>query len=400
MQKSKIKNGVSKKNIYLDNASTTRINLSVLRKMFICCDKYFANPDSIHDIGLYSKIELDRIRKEFGFILGCSSSEIIFTSGSTESNNLVIYGVIENYFLNNKFGIPHVIISNIEHPSVFELVNVLSKRKRIRFSYLKVNEFGLVNPKDLRSLINKDTVLVSVMYANNEIGTIQPIRDIAKEIRHWNKNNKNKVLFHTDATQAVNYLPIRAESLGVDLMSFNAHKIYGPKGIGILFKKGDVKISPFILGGSQEFGLRAGTSNLPLCLGFLESLKIVENIKIKESKRLVLLRDYFIKNLLKFNNLYINGDLKERLPNNINITFEKIPSDLIVVELSALGVYVSEKSACKSRDKESSHVIRALRDKETGSIRFSLGRDTKKNDIDFVLKSIDKVLKKLLVWYN
>jgi cysteine desulfurase len=260
------------------------------------------------------------------------------------------------------------------------------------------------------------------MYANNEIGTVQPIMEIAKEIRHFRKNHQVKIfpLFHTDATQAINYLPIKVEKLGVDLMSFNGGKIYGPKGIGVLYVKRKIPINKILFGGDQEFGLRPGTENVGMIAGLVEALKITEKIKEREVERLTKLRDYFIEKLEKKDNVRqgkflsagesvlfsLNGDSKKRLPNNVNITIPKIPSDLLVLELSARGIYISEKSACKSGDKAGSYVIRALQQttnkvckKSEGSLRFSLGRQTIKTDIDHVLKSLSEILEKLEKWY-
>jgi cysteine desulfurase len=286
---------------------------------------------------------------------------------------------------------------------------------------------GIVDPKKIKTALKKNTVLVSVMYANNEIGTIQPIREIAKEIRHYKKVkagsfdpclrpplDKGRVwvgcfpLFHTDATQGINYLPVRVESMGIDLMSFNSGKIYGPKGVGVLYIKRKTPIDKIIHGGDQEFGLRPGTENVGLVAGLAEALKITQKIKEKESERLKKLQDFFVAELQKLN-FKINGDLKNRLPNNINITIPKIPSDLLVLELGALGIYISEKSACKSGEKASSYVIQAIRGVKgknlcskniDGSLRFSLGRQTTKADIDYVLKSLSQILEKLKKWYN
>jgi cysteine desulfurase len=284
----------------------------------------------------------------------------------------------------------------------------LEKSKKAEVSYLPVEKNGIINPKKLRNLFKKNTVLVSMMYANNEIGTIQPIKEIAKEIRHFNKLNNSKILFHTDAVQAVNYLPINVEKLGVDLLVFNGSKIYGPKGIGVLYKKRNVKLSPIIYGGEQENGLRPGTENVSNIIGLGEALKITEKIKNKESKRLTNLRDYFIKGLnhstiLKNSRIVVNGDLEKRLPNNINITVKNIPSDLLVIELSARGIQVSSKSACKGGDGKASYVIKALGgtlSELDGSIRFSLGRETKKSDLDYVFRSLEEIFSKLNKWYD
>ncbi len=370
------------------------------------------NPSAIHGLGIKEKNKLEGARATIADVLGAHSDEIIFTSGATESNNLAILGASQNQTFSQVLGSPgpqpgpdhskkfgfvkHIITTNIEHASVLEAV-----RHRGNFTFVLVDNVGLVDPKQVRKALRPDTVLVSVMYANNEIGSIQPIREIAKEIRHFNKVNSTKILFHTDAVQAVNYLPINVEKLGVDLMSINAAKIYGPKGVGVLYVRRRVSLNAIMFGGDQERGLRPGTENVSGVLAFARALLATEKIKEKESKRLTILRDYFIKELSK-KNILINGDLSKRLPNNINITVPNIPSDLLVIELSARGIMASAKSACKSGDGKSSHVIQAINPtiKDTdGSIRFSLGRDTTKADIVYTLKNLEQILSKLKKWY-
>ncbi|KKQ03113.1 MAG: cysteine desulfurase NifS [Parcubacteria group bacterium GW2011_GWA2_36_24] len=359
-----------------------------------------ANPGAIHELGVKEKNKLEEARRIIAKILKVRETEIIFTSGATESNNLAILGLIQN------FKKPHIITTNIEHASVFQVCKYLEKTKQAEVTYVPVEANGIVNPKKIKEALKLNTVLVSVMYANNEIGTIQPIKEIAKEIRHWKKGRESFLepgyfsaekflvlapsrsqvskklslpFFHTDATQAVNYLPISVPQLGVDLMSFNSAKIYGPKGVGALYVKKNVPIRKIMFGGDQEFGLRPGTENVALSVEFAKALQVVEKIKEKETKRLIKLRDYFIAQLTHSNiltniGMILNGDRNERLPNNINITIPNIPSDLLVIELSARGIMASAKSACKSGDGKASYVIKAIHPeiKETdGSLRFS-----------------------------
>lgn len=371
----------NKINIYLDHASAALSSS--------------ANPGAIHSLGVKEKNRLEDARKRVASILNAHVTEIVFTSGATESNNLAILGI--------KPG--HIVTTNIEHASVLETI-----KHRGDFTFVPVEPNGIVDPKKIKKALKKNTVLVSVMYANNEIGTIQPIKEIAKEIRYFNKVNNTKIFFHTDATQAINYLPIGIPQLGVDMMSFNASKIYGPKGVGILYIKKGTPITKIMFGGDQEMGLRPGTENVVLATGIAQALENVEKIKDKEVKRLTLLRTYFIQKLQKlqtmsrFNlDMRVNGDLENRLPNNINITIPKIPSDLLVIELSAKGIMCSAKSACKSGDGKASHVISAINSttKETdGSLRFSLGRETTKADINYTLKVLSQILQKLKKWYN
>ncbi|MES2023216.1 MAG: cysteine desulfurase family protein [Patescibacteria group bacterium] len=357
------------------------------------------NPSSIHGLGVEAKKKLENARKETAELLYARPDEIIFTSGGTESNNLAILGVFKN--LKN----PHIITTNIEHASVLEVFKHLEKTKQAEVTIVPVETNGIVDPKKIKKAIKENTVLISVMYANNEIGTIQPIREIVKEVRHYRKNAKSTFPFvHTDAVQAGNYLDLNVERLGVDMMSLSGSKIQNAGRVGVLYTKRKTPISSIMFGGDQEGGLRPGTENLPAILDFVKAFKEVRKIKDKEIKRLTKLRDYFIQKLLHSNIInnviMLNGDAKERLPNNINITISKIPSDLLVLELSARGIYVSEKSACKSGDTESSHVIRAICKKDSQSLRFSMGRSTAKADIDYTLKSLSQILQKLKKWYT
>jgi len=370
-----------------------------------------ANPGAIHSLGVAEKNKLEKSRGIVAGILNAHSSEIVFTSGATESNNLAILGLVKAVKM------PHIVTTNIEHASVLEVCKHLENTKQAEVTYVPVDANGVVDPQKIKKALKANTILVSVMYANNEIGTIQPIKEIAKEIRHFDKINNKKIFFHTDATQAVNYLPISIPQLGVDLMSFNSVKIYGPKGIGALYVKKNTPLTPIMFGGNQEFGLRPGTENVSLAVELSKALQTTENKKEKEIKRLTQLRDYFIKKLKSKNvDFVLNGDLEKRLPNNINITIPNIPSDLLVIELSTRGIMASTKSACKAGDGKASHVIKAIRseikparnafsiadagEETDGSIRFSLGRQTTKSDIDYTVKSLSEILTKLKKWYT
>jgi len=430
------------KKVYLDYASSAREDS--------------ANPGAIHELGVEEKNKLENARKNIADILGAHRDEIVFTSGATESNNLAILGVLNKFYelffemhtylpvgkllcsarqpvqgisKNTRKIYPHIVTTNIEHASVLEVCRFLEKTKQAEVTYVPVEETGIVDPKKIKKAIKENTILVSVMYANNEIGTIQPIMEIAKELRYFKKmravnffqvlgsprsarpDHSKKLqpafsfpIFHTDATQAINYLPIKVEKLGVDLMSFNGAKIYGPKGVGALYVKRKTPISSIMFGGNQEFGLRPGTENVRGVIELENALQIVEKIKEKEVKRLMKLRDYFIKKLKNIDNeIIFNGSLENRLPNNINITIPKIPSDLLIIELSEKGIMVSEKSACKSGDGKASGVIKAINqngNEKDGSLRFSLGRKTTKIDIDYTIKTLKEILKKLKKWYH
>jgi cysteine desulfurase len=399
----------TRKTIYLDNASATPIDKKVANLVSLYEKKFFSNPSSIHKGGVEARTIIDVARAKIASLIYAHSDEIIFTGSGTESDALAITGIIHSYKGNK---IPHIITSSIEHPAVIEVCKKLENNKEAKVSYIDPDANGMINPKDIRDSLKENTVLVSIMYANNEIGTIQPIMEIAKAIRYFRKINQTILpFFHTDACQAINYLPIEnIEKLGVDLLTFNSSKIYGPKGIGILYKKRGINLMPLYTGGGQEFGLRSGTENTAgiagAALAFEETLKI----KNKESDRLVKIRDYGIKKLLALSNtsgyeIILNGDSINRLPNNINISIKGISSELLVIELDAKGIEVSAKSACKSDEPDESYVISALRKAQgilenttDGSIRISLGRGTLKSDIDTLVLVIKEILKKYKEW--
>lgn len=429
-----VKSNKNKKNIYLDYASSL-----------------IPNPSSIHKDGVKQAKKLKDARMKVTTILNARPEEIIFTSGGTESNNIAIQGMVfgcwtpellvsntrkQGISKTTKQFLPHIITTNIEHPSVLETCKMLSRRGLAEISIVEVETNGIVDFKKIKKEIKKNTILISVNYANNEIGTIQPIREIAKEIRHYKKSRSaefSQVLgspsrvrsarpfenslsgtfpsfpfFHTDAVQAVNYLDINVEKLGVDLLSLSGAKIIGAGRVGVLYKKKSVKLEPIQFGGDQEGGLRPGTENLPEILKFANAIEYIQKIKEKENIRLAKLKKYFIEKLKKLDkilsiNIIFNGDTEKSLPNIINITIPKIPSELLVIELSEKGIMTSSKSACKSSQKEGSYVIQAINpeiDKEIGGVRFSLGYKTTKKDINYTILSLSQIIKKLKKWYN
>jgi len=400
--------------IYLDYAGSTPIDKKVLSLMSSYEKNFFANATSLHSSGVKSRTIIEESREKIARGLHAHSDEIIFTGSSTESSAMVIMGVVNNYQLNIKSSIPHVITTEIEHPAVLMNFKLLEEKGKAEVTYLKVNEKGLINPKDVRDALKTNTALVSIMYANNEIGTIQPIEEIAKVIRHYKKNLKGKLLdgllFHTDATQAMNYLyTSNVDKLGVDLLSFNGSKIYGPKGVGVLYKKRGIKLSPIYSGGEQEFGLRSGTENVASIAAMALAFEITNKVKEKEITRLTKLRDYTIDKLLNLKNtsfsVTLNGDQKERLPNNINVSISGISSELLVIELDAKGIEVSSRSACSSGDDDDSYVINAIKiakgetfSIEEGSLRITLGRETKKPDLDKFISVLTKILDKYSKW--
>ncbi|MBI2120500.1 MAG: cysteine desulfurase [Parcubacteria group bacterium] len=383
--------------IYLDHAATTPPDRRVLEAMQKTSREAFGNPSSIHKEGVLVQKILKAARECVASVLHALPDEIIFTSGGTESNNLAVFGAVSD--VSKEMPKAHLIVSKIEHPSILECAREL-ERRGAELTYLPVSLDGVVSPKSVKDALRKNTVLVSVMYANNEIGTIQPIMEIAKVIRQHNKNG-GKTLFHTDACQAVNYLPMNVQSLGVDLMTCNASKIYGPKGVGCLYaKRGLTSLSPIIFGGGQEYGLRSGTENAAAIAGFAQALEVAEKMKEKESARLLKLRDFFIHEVLtKIPDTVLNGSAIDRLPNNVNISFLGTDAEEVVVMLDARGIAASTGSACANTGKEGkvSDVILALdgdRIRAMGAVRFTLGRDTKKEDILRAVKELQTILKK------
>ena len=379
------------KRIYLDNASTTPIDPKVLGVMLPYLTDKYGNPSSIHYEGRVAKKAIEESRERIAKIVGIKKDGIIFTSGGTESDNLAVLGIARA----NKEKGKHIIVSAIEHKAVLDSCKKLEK-EGFEITYLNVDKNGIVSLESLKKSISRDTILVSIMYANNEIGTIQPIKEIAKIIKESKISNP---IFHTDACQAVGALPINIKDLDVDALTISSSKIYGPKGIGCLCLNENCKIEPIIFGGGQERGIRSGTENTAYILGFAEALFISEKKRLSESKRLTKLRDYFIENLIKkITKIIINGGRTKRLPNNINLSLHGVEGESLVLMLDENGISASTGSACSANDLKPSHVISALGgDAELAhsSVRFTLGRYTKKSDIDYTVKMLDLCVKKI-----
>lgn len=390
---------MANKRVYLDYASTTPIASEVLLAMLPYLKDSFGNASSVHSLGQLSREAIDNSRKQAADFLGCQVTEIIFTSGATESDNLAVFGVLE-VAKGNGVAKPHIIISNIEHPAVLEPVKHLEKSGEIEATYLAVDKEGIVKVKDVIEAIRPNTILISVMYANNEIGVIQPIEEIAKAIGNFRKeNNSVYPLFHTDAVQAANYLDCDVAKLGVDLLTLSGHKIYGPKGIGALFIKKGVKINPIILGGHQEMSLRGGTENVAGIVAMGEALKQVKENQDKVSEQVKKLRDKLIEGILRaIPKTTLNGSHQKRLPNNANISFSGVEGESILMALDQLGVEVSTGSACASGSLSPSHVLMALGSSHQSahsSIRFTLGKYTTEKEIDYVLKVLPDIISRL-----
>lgn len=383
-----------KKDTYLDFASATPLSSFVARAMKKA-EKYYANPSSIHALGVEARKVIDLARKDIATAFEARLSEVVFTSGATEANALAMIGAVSLWQKKYPERTPHIMVSLIEHPSVLETAAMLEKRGAV-VTKIPVSENGIVDVAFIKNNITPDTVIISVMYANNEIGTMQPIRDIAKIIRSSRETTNVYPLFHVDACQAVQYEAVGLVKTHADLLVVNASKIYGPRGIGALFVRKGVLLDPLFLGGEQEHGLRAGTEPTELIVGFAAAVKQVVEMREKETKRLTKIRDdsfLYIKN--KLPTAIINGDQLLRLPNNVSISLPSVDSDYLLLELSEKGIYASSKSACGMENGDTSHVILAIGgDPLAGNLRFSFGRTTTMDDmhraIDIVAKALEK----------
>ena len=372
----------------MDYASSTPVDPRVVEAMLPYFNKYHGNPSSIHDFGLETKKVVESSREILANAINAEVEEIIFTSSATESNNTAIKGVA---FANRKKG-NHILISSIEHDCVLKSAEWL-KDQGFEIEKIKVNKYGLVDPKDIEKRIKKNTILVSVMHANNEMGTIEPIEQIGKICKD------KDVYFHTDAAQSFGKLPIDVKKMNIDLLTASSQKIYGPKGAALLYVKKGTKIYPLLHGGGQEFGLRSSTSNVPAIIGFTKAADLCIKEMEKESERLIKLRNKLIEGIMnKIPRTHLNGHKKERLANNINIRFDGIEGESILMLLNSHGVAVATGSACSSKDLKPSHVLLAMGispEKAHGSIRISLGRWTKQKDVDYVIEILPGIIQKL-----
>lgn len=403
--------------IYLDHAATTPTHTEVLNAMLPYFSDEYGNPSSLYSSGRKSRAIIEKSRQNIANILGVEKDEIIFTASGTESDNLAILGIAR---ANREYG-NHILISAIEHKAVLESAKQLEK-EGFDVEYIPVDKFGMIDVEDVLSRIKDMTILISVMYANNEIGTIEPISKIGKflkEVRskkqearrgegslrepspttHYQLPTTIFPIFHSDACQATGYLPLDIKSLGVDALTLNGSKIYGPKGIGILYKNKNVKIEPIIFGGGQERGLRSGTENLPAIVGFDFALSRVEKRREKEFERLTEIRNYFIEELQKnIPDLVLNGHPTSRLPNNIHISIPMVEGESMLLMLDEFGIQASTGSACSASDLQVSHVLTAIKQDVSlmhGSLRFSLGEETTKEDCDYTISSLFSIVKKL-----
>lgn len=380
---------MNKKRYYFDYAATTPVDQRVVLAMESYWYQDFGNPSSLHWEGRKAKDVLVNSREQLADLISAKPSEIIFTSGGTESNNLALSGVALAKESKGK-----IIISSIEHKSVLNVAKFWQKRGWA-VEVCPVNNEGLVDLDQLIELVDDDTVLVSVVYANNEIGTVQDLRTISQAI----KDKNERVYFHTDACQAFNYLDCDVEMLGVDLMTFNGSKIYGPKGVGALYAKTGVKIAPLMYGGGQEFSRRPGTENIPLIVGMTEAAVIARRIWQAEVRRLAVLRDKIISRIMKeVPDVFLNGDKDNRLPNNVHLSLTGVEGESLVLYLDEEGVSVSTGSACSASDLDPSHVLLAIGQDHAlahGSLRITLGRWSSEAGVDYLLGVLPGVVEKV-----
>jgi cysteine desulfurase len=419
------------KNIYLDYAATTPVDQEVLKAMTPYFCEVFGNPSSVHSYGRQTRAAVDHSRETVSKFLNCSTTEIIFTSGGSESDNLAIRGVVDSAVksqkskVQNKLPIPHIITSQFEHHAVLNTVKELEREGTIEASYIKPGVDGLINPADIQSAIKANTLLVSIIYVNNEIGTVQPVREIGQLIERENarriknieygienksrnskfqipnsKENSGRIFFHTDAVQAAEYFKMDVDYLHVDLLTMTAHKIYGPKGVGLLYIRKGTPVSRLITGGEQEYRKRAGTENIAGIVGFAAAVRLVQSPKSKvQSENIQKLRDKLINGILtSIPDSFLNGSRELRSPANVNISFINAEGESILLNLDMEGIAASTGSACTSGALEPSHVLLSLGLKPEqchGSIRFTLGRQTTEADINKVLEVLPQIIEKL-----
>jgi cysteine desulfurase len=374
--------------IYLDNAASTPVIEEVIDEMIPYLGNLFGNPSSVHQFGRKSKLAIQRSRKKVADLIGAKPNEIFFTSGGTESDNLALKGLSKFYRDKDK---NHIITSVMEHDAILETCRELES-DGFDVTYLEVGREGIVNPETIKKFLSKRTILVSIMLVNNEVGTIQPIGELAEIAHEYNKN----IIFHTDAVQGVGKIPIDINNLNVDSLSISSHKINGPKGVGALYVRNEIGFKPLIHGGGQEYGLRSGTENVHGIIGFGKACEIsLKNLK-KNCDFLTNLRNYLIEKILsEVSGSRLNGSVDKRIPSNTNFTFFGINGEDLIIKLDEYGILASTGSACSINKKKASHVLKAMgldHEEISGSVRFSIGIQNTKEELD---KTIDILLKRV-----
>ena len=372
--------------IYLDNAASTQIHDDVLDSMLPYLKEQYGNPSSIHRYGRLTRKAIHKARKQIASLINADPAEILITSGGTESNNTALVGI------SSQFPDSQIITSSIEHDAILEPCKKLNS-KGFQVDYLPVDKSGMINIEDLKNMISKKTSLVSVMFGNNEVGTIQPISEITK-ICH-----ENNVFFHTDAVQAVGKLPVDVKKLDVDLLSISSHKLYGPKGVGALYIKDGVKIDPIILGGGQEFRLRSGTENVASIVGFGQACEIAQNHLIENISLIKKLQTILVKKVLdEIPEVTFNGHSESRLTNNAHFTFLGVNGEDLIIKLDEYGIAASTGSACSVNTQKASHVLESMGfslEQITGSLRLTVGIFNTENEINETVDILKKVVEEL-----
>jgi cysteine desulfurase len=375
------------KKVYMDYAATTPVDPRVLKAMKPYFLKYYGNSMALHSCGIKAKEALEESREKIASLINANPKEVIFTGSATESDNMALKGIA---FANKKKG-KHIIVSSIEHHAVLGPANWLEKQG-FEVTYLPVDKYGIVDLNKLETAIRKDTILVSIMHANNEIGTIEPIEEIGKMCR------EKGVYFHTDATQSFGKVPIDVKKMNVDLLTANAHKVYGPKGTGMLFVREGTEIEPLLHGGGHEFGLRSSTVNVANIVGFATVADIQKKEMKSDAKKQIILRDKLIKETLKIEDSHLNGHRLKRLPNNAHFWFSYIEGESLIIQLDMNGIAASTGSACSSSSLEPSHVLLAIglkHEEAHGSLRLTIGKYTKKEDVDYVSEVLPRAVENL-----
>lgn len=379
--------GTEKKIVYMDHAATTYAAPEVVEAMLPYFSEKFGNPSSVYGIGQENKAAVDEARAKVAAAINAEPNEIYFTAGGTESDNWALKGVA---FANIRKG-KHIITTAVEHHAILHAAEWLQSQG-FEVTYLPVDQYGMVSPADVEKAIRPDTILISVMYANNEVGTIQPIAEIGAIAR------AHGIYFHTDAVQAVGHVPIDVKAEHIDMLSLSGHKFYGPKGIGVLYIRRGVRIQNLLHGGAQESRHRAGTENVAGIVGLGVAIERAVAAMPEESARLTAMRDHMIRELLKIPASHLNGHPTQRLPNNVNITFEYIEGEGILLLLNMFGICASTGSACNSASLEPSHVLTAMgvpHEIAHGSVRLTLGERNTEEDVSYVLEKLPEVVRKL-----
>ncbi len=390
---------MEKRRIYLDHGATTPVKKAVFEAMKPYLEGEFGNPSSLHQYGAKAGEAIKKARMETAKMFGCDPCEIIFTSGATEANNLAIKGLIEAIISGNGDKKPHVITTAIEHDSVLKTIKRLAEKGIVDAGLAMPEQSGKIDPEKIRALIKPETVLISVMSANNETGMIQPVMEIGEIIKKANIGREKKIIFHTDAVQAANFMDISGYPAVAELITISGHKMGGPKGIGALYKKAGVKLIPLMDGGDQENKMRAGTENVPAIAGLGEAVKITIEGRAERAERIKKIRDGFIKKIMGgIPDAELNGDINDRLPNNANLRFKGAEGEAILALLDAEGIAVSTGSACAAASGEPSHVLLAMglsHPEAHGSVRFTLGEETTEEEMDIVFSVLQRAVKKL-----